>query len=200
MILEALGGVGFWLPPVAGAVIGYGTNLLAIRMLFHPYRELRFLGRTVPFTPGLIPRERGNIAETIAESIEREFLSGEEMVGLLKDSSIKRQVVRTIGDLVDEKLKPFPLPEALRYQIKLVLSREVVKQIDAFIEERGRHVAESLDFKGAIVSKINRMDLAELEALVYRVAGRQLRHITAFGGLLGFLIGCAQALAFWLAG
>jgi uncharacterized membrane protein YheB (UPF0754 family) len=185
---------------VAGAAIGYGTNLLAIRMLFHPHRELRFLGRAVPFTPGLIPRERGKIAETIAESIEREFLSGEELVGLLKDSSIKRQAVRTIEDLVDDKLKPFPLPETLRHPIKLILSREVVKQIDAFFEERAHHVAESLDVKGAIVSKLNRMDLAELESLVYGVAGRQLRRITVFGGFLGFLIGCAQALAFRLAG
>ena len=200
MILETLGGVGFWLPPVAGAAIGYGTNLLAIRMLFHPYRELRFLGRAVPFTPGLIPRERGKIAETIAESIEREFLSGEELVGLLKDSSIKRQAVRTIGDMVDDKLKPFPLPEALRHSIKLILSREVVKQIDAFFEERAHHVAGSLDVKGTIVSKLDRMDLAELEKLVYGVAGSQLRRITIFGGLLGFLIGCAQALAFRLAG
>ena len=101
---------------------------------------------------------------------------------------------------MDDKLKPFPLPETLRHPIKLILSREVVKQIDAFFEERAHHVAESLDVKGAIVSKLNRMDLAELESLVYGVAGRQLRRITVFGGFLGFLIGCAQALAFRLAG
>ena len=201
MIFEALGGIGFWLPPLAGALIGYGTNYLAIWMLFHPYRQVRTLGFALPFTPGLIPRERGKIAESIADSIEREFLSGKDLVELLKESALKRQVVRTVDEMVEEKLKPFPLPKNLQYQIKLLLSREVVKRIDLFFEERAHHLAESLDVKEALVSKLNDLDLAELEALVYRISGRQLRFITVFGGLLGFLIGCAQALLFfWWAG
>ncbi|MFQ5912105.1 MAG: DUF445 domain-containing protein [Nitrospinota bacterium] len=200
MILNALGGLGFWLPPLAGALIGYGTNYLAIWMLFHPYRRIGIWGCTVPFTPGLIPRERGKIAESIAESVERELLSGKEIVGLLKESALKRQVVRTIDTRVEEKLKPFAFPESLRYQIKLLLSREVVKQIDSFFEERAQHVAESLDIKKALLGKLNRLELAELESLVYRISGKQLRFITAFGGLLGFLIGCVQTLLFWWVG
>ncbi|MFQ5693376.1 MAG: DUF445 domain-containing protein [Nitrospinota bacterium] len=195
-----LGGLALWLPPLVGALIGYGTNSLAIWMLFHPYRQVRLLGRPLPFTPGLIPRERRRIAETVAESIERELLSGRELVELLKESALKRHVVRAIDTMVDEKLKPFLLAEAVRYQIKLLLSREVVKQIDAFIEERALHVAESLDIAGAVAAKLDQLDLAELEALVYRVSGKQLRFITASGGVLGFLIGGAQSLLSWWAG
>jgi uncharacterized membrane protein YheB (UPF0754 family) len=199
MSFEALGAPGFWLPPLAGALIGYGTNYLAIRMLFRPDREIRFLGRRLPFTPGLIPRERGKIAEAVADSIERELLSGSELIEILKDSSLKREVVRTIDTLVDEKLRSFPLPEALRYQVKLLLSREVVKQIDSFFEERSHRIAESLEIKEAVAEKLNQMELAELEGLVYRISGGQLRFITAFGGFLGFLIGVAQTLVFWFA-
>ena len=44
------------LPPVLGAIIGYVTNAIAIRMLFRPFNEIRVLGLRLPFTPGLIPR------------------------------------------------------------------------------------------------------------------------------------------------
>lgn len=192
-------GPALWAPPLAGMLIGYATNYLAIWMLFHPRSAIRVMGWRVPFSPGLIPRERRRLAEAIAESVQQELLSSRELVDLLKDSSLKRQTVRTVGDLVDEKLKPFPLPERLRYQIKLLLAREMVKQVDVFFEERAPHVAESLDVKRAVVGKLNQMDLAEIEALLYRVSGRHLRFITWFGGVIGLLIGCVQALiVLWL--
>jgi uncharacterized membrane protein YheB (UPF0754 family) len=43
------------LPPLLGAIIGYVTNALAIRMLFRPLREYRIGPFRVPFTPGIIP-------------------------------------------------------------------------------------------------------------------------------------------------
>ncbi|MCK4514025.1 MAG: DUF445 family protein, partial [Spirochaetaceae bacterium] len=46
------------LPPALGAVIGYVTNYVAIRMLFRPLTERRVFGVRVPFTPGIIPRQR----------------------------------------------------------------------------------------------------------------------------------------------
>jgi uncharacterized membrane protein YheB (UPF0754 family) len=183
-----------WVPPLAGALIGYATNYLAVWMLFHPRTQIRVWRRKLPFTPGLIPRERSRLAEVIADTVQQRLLSGRELIELLKDSSLKRQVVRTVGELVDEKLRLFPLPETLRYQIKLLLAREIVSQIDAFLDKRAPHVAEGLNVQGAIVSKLNQMDLAEIEVLVRQVSGRHLRFITWFGGVVGFLIGCVQVL------
>lgn len=72
MTLEA------WLiPPAAGALIGYLTNSIAIRMLFRPLEKKRFLGIPVPFTPGVIPRQRGELAERIAAMVARELLTEE---------------------------------------------------------------------------------------------------------------------------
>ena len=92
------------------------------------------------------------------------------------------------------KLRLFPLPETLRYQIKLLLAREIVSQIDTFLDKRASHVAEGLNVQGAIVSKLNQMDLDEIEILVRQVSGRHLGFITWFGGVVGFLIGCVQVL------
>ena len=56
-------------PPVVGAAIGFITNDIAIRMLFRPLREYRVLGIRVPFTPGIIPRRRRELAEAIGRMI-----------------------------------------------------------------------------------------------------------------------------------
>ncbi|MEN9228354.1 MAG: DUF445 family protein [Gloeomargarita sp. GMQP_bins_120] len=67
------------LPPVLGAVIGYFTNDMAIRMLFRPYRAW-YIGRyRVPFTPGLIPSNQGRLAQRIADTITSSLLTPEEL-------------------------------------------------------------------------------------------------------------------------
>lgn len=55
--------------PVAGAVIGYFTNWLAIKMLFKPYNERRIFGIKLPFTPGLIPKEKERISNTLGKTV-----------------------------------------------------------------------------------------------------------------------------------
>ncbi|MCS7292008.1 MAG: DUF445 family protein [Gloeomargarita sp. SKYBB_i_bin120] len=67
------------LPPVLGAVIGYFTNDIAIRMLFRPYRAW-YIGRyRVPFTPGLIPSNQSRLAGRIADTITSSLLTPEEL-------------------------------------------------------------------------------------------------------------------------
>lgn len=53
----------------AGGLIGYGTNWLAIRMLFWPLEERRLLGWRIPFTPGLIPKKRGKLAAALGDTV-----------------------------------------------------------------------------------------------------------------------------------
>jgi hypothetical protein len=70
-------------PPVIGAAIGYITNDIAIRMLFRPLREVRVLGIRLPFTPGIIPKERGSLAVSIGRMVSRE---------LITEDALRRQV------------------------------------------------------------------------------------------------------------
>ena len=77
------------LAPLVGGVIGYITNDLAIRMLFRP-RKAIYIGRFhVPFTPGLIPSQQGNIAKSIGEVISTQLLNEETLrQTLLSESTI----------------------------------------------------------------------------------------------------------------
>lgn len=64
----------FLIPPLLGAVIGYVTNDIAIRMLFRPLKPI-YIGKwLLPFTPGMIPKEQGRIAKAVAQTISRDLL------------------------------------------------------------------------------------------------------------------------------
>ncbi|MFQ3614398.1 MAG: DUF445 family protein [Cyanobacteriota bacterium] len=71
-------------PPLAGLVIGYFTNDIAIKMLFRPYRPYRLLGRRIPFTPGLIPQNQPRLAKQIANTIMGSLLTPEELHNLAR--------------------------------------------------------------------------------------------------------------------
>lgn len=69
--------------PVAGAAIGYVTNDIAVRMLFRPHEEKRIFGRRVPFTPGLIAKERLRLSRAIRDVLDQDLLSAEVLGGAL---------------------------------------------------------------------------------------------------------------------
>ncbi|MCF2969671.1 DUF445 family protein [Synechococcus sp. Nb3U1] len=71
-------------PPLAGLVIGYFTNDIAIKMLFRPYRPYRVFGRRLPFTPGLIPQNQPRLAKQIANTIMGSLLTPEELHNLAR--------------------------------------------------------------------------------------------------------------------
>lgn len=92
------------LPPVLGAVIGYITNWLAIKMLFRPLNERRIFGVRLPFTPGLLPKERKRISKGIGETVAKELITEEvirERLGAPEvRSALEGAVEAKIGELL----------------------------------------------------------------------------------------------------
>lgn len=71
-------------PPIAGAIIGYFTNDIAIKMLFRPYRPIYIGKRQLPFTPGLIPRNQERLAKRVSDTIMSSLLTPEELQNLAR--------------------------------------------------------------------------------------------------------------------
>jgi len=71
-------------PPVLGAIIGYFTNDIAIKMLFRPYRAIYIGGRRLVFTPGLIPSNQERLAQKISETIMGSLLTPDELQNIAR--------------------------------------------------------------------------------------------------------------------
>jgi uncharacterized membrane protein YheB (UPF0754 family) len=95
-------------PPLLGAVIGYVTNDIAIRMLFRPLTEKRLFGLRIPFTPGIIPKQRYELAESIARMVSRELITPdavrEQMASPGFRERLESNVQSLLGDLLDRPL------------------------------------------------------------------------------------------------
>lgn len=180
--------------PAVGALIGAVTNQIAIKMLFRPYRAWRVAGIRVPFTPGVIPAQREVIAQNIASTFEAQLLSGAEIHSVLTGE----RATRLLSGQVDQMLAGLGPMAALAAGFKPLILEKLVEGIEGFVSELGQS-GDELDIGARIEAKINAMDIAHLEELVLGFSRKQFRHITFFGGVLGFLIGLAQAgLSLWL--
>ncbi|MCL2235217.1 MAG: DUF445 family protein [Defluviitaleaceae bacterium] len=78
----------FFIVPVVGAVIGFSTNVLAIVMLFRPHRQIRIGGFVLPFTPGLIPKEKAELAKNIGEVLGESVLTPEALVEAVSNTGV----------------------------------------------------------------------------------------------------------------
>lgn len=79
----------YFIAPLLGGLIGYITNDIAIRMLFRPHKAKYLFGIHIPFTPGIIPKEQGRIAEAIGGVISENLMNNEVLEKyLLSDEMI----------------------------------------------------------------------------------------------------------------
>lgn len=83
--------------PMSGLVIGAFTNWLAIKMMFRPHLPKYIFGMKLPFTPGLIPKERGRIADAVATSISENLMNKE----VLEKNLLSEDMLAKIGTEYD---------------------------------------------------------------------------------------------------
>ena len=85
------------LPPLIGAVIGYCTNYISVKMLFRPYRPIRIGKWTLPFTPGVIPKRKPELAHAVGNAVGKSLLGENEMLGMLKSDNMKDTIAGGIS-------------------------------------------------------------------------------------------------------
>jgi len=163
-------------PPVIGAIIGYVTNRVAIKMLFRPLRTWRVAGIRVPMTPGVIPAKREDLAENMGEVVGDHLLTGKEISNGLQQDIFQEQLLF----LIEEKMKSFlgddlaTLPSLIpdKYYVYFDIARKTItyqikENIHLFInsEEFSSIVGEMVDNRiedflrhdlSSIVSESNR--------------------------------------------
>lgn len=114
--------------PLSGSVIGYFTNWLAIKMMFRPHQPKYIFGMKIPFTPGLIPKERGRLAEAVGSSISENLMNRE----VLEKNLLSEDMLTKIGEgyntfIAKQKVNT----ESLRTFLSNFLSKEDLDKIQS---------------------------------------------------------------------
>ncbi|AVQ37590.1 DUF445 domain-containing protein [Clostridium botulinum] len=174
----------FLIASIIGGIIGYLTNWIAIKMLFRPYEEKKIFGMKVPFTPGLIPKEKTRIAKSVGNAIGEHLLSSEIIVKSLCSENMNNRLkiwirqkvysLITTKKTLEDKFKEF-LDYKYEYFItalktslsKLTINnlkneknrdkmKEIIKiKLDKILSLNGNHIINNHIYKQIKASLIN---------------------------------------------
>lgn len=96
---------------ILGALIGYLTNWLAVRMLFRPYYAKRIGKWRLPFTPGIIPKRKPALAKAIGEAVGEQLFTKDDLINSLVSDTAKDNICdyalsvwREAGELTAEEI------------------------------------------------------------------------------------------------
>jgi uncharacterized membrane protein YheB (UPF0754 family) len=191
----------FWVAslPLLGGFIGWSTNMLAVRLLFRPYRPVR-----IPLVgyrlQGMLPRYRTELARKVGELIQNELVPLDYLLAYLGSEETAGELVRLAETAVHvrvvDRLPDF-LPASLKKRAANLLTGLVRQELPGLISEiiarSGEKVQRELILARLIEERMNTLDLPRLEEIIFQVAGRELRHIEVLGGIIGFFVGIIQA-------
>lgn len=183
--------------PLIGAAIGWVTNWLAVKLIFRPHRPVNLLGYKIQ---GVIPKRRAELARSIGQVVERELVSVDDLIRAVRSGETMERISAaaavTIRGRIMDRLPVF-IPQSVKRVISDIITDQVRSEIPSVIEEMFERLSammkEKISFQSMVEERINDFSLDRLEQMVLSVSARELRHIEILGGVLGFLIGLAQA-------
>jgi len=182
---------------LVGGLIGWTTNKLAIKMLFRPIKPVKFI-----FTfQGVLPKRKDQISESIAETIQREFLDEKEIIEQLVQAADLTKIKELLKVKLVEKIKevvPSMMIAMFGNKLDTIVAEFIDKDGDNVFNDLVNSLRENgtnyLDIKAIVAKRIDALDFEEFEELVYSITKRELRHIEYVGLILGLLIGVVQSV------
>lgn len=117
---------------VIGAIIGGFTNHLAIKMLFKPHNPIYFMGKRLPFTPGLIPKRRGELARQLGLTVVNHLLTPEMLRKKFFSDSARVKVTQYVSEQVEEAI--FLKERSIYDWLKLAGLHNVAETIESKVE------------------------------------------------------------------
>ena len=178
-----------------GGFIGWVTNKIAIKMLFRPIKPIRLGVMTLQ---GVLPKRKNQIAVSIGETVEAQFVNKEELLQSFLDADTKQSVLSSIQRILVAKIKEV-VPSMMLAMLGQGLDDLVRKLINDHGDDLLNELIESLNknesvmpIRTIVTQKINDLDMIEFESLVINIVKKELRHIETVGLVLGVLIGLAQ--------
>ncbi|GAB1263067.1 DUF445 domain-containing protein [Aurantivibrio plasticivorans] len=192
--------------PFITALIGWITNFIAIKMLFHPRRPVKVLGYTVQ---GILPRRQPDIATQLGVIVATDLLSSNDLsLQLTNDKSRKIHEVfidNHTERFIREKLgKAVPVSNFLLRsrtltKLKATFADELMVQLPELVEKLTQSNSGALDVRTLVEDRVKSFSTDRLEKMLYDILAKEFRFIELLGAVLGFIIGSLQLLFIILA-
>ena len=139
--------------PVIGAIIGYCTNYIAVKMLFKPLKPVKIGNWTLPFTPGIIPKGKARMAKAMGEAVGDHLLTKQDLEQILLSDEVKKTVVQAVGSgLQTIQSNEDTVETFLGHYVEQEDYAQMRGKLENFITEKISNGLEQMDV-GAIIAE-----------------------------------------------
>ncbi len=180
-----------------GALIGWTTNVIAIKLLFRPLKPIKILFFEIQ---GLIPKRHSEIVHSVAQVVEKELLNMEQIFDSFIEKMDKEAILETLElHICNAVVKN--LPSLMRS-----FSGTITKYIHEVIENEGDRLLSEVT-EGLLHKAVNEVSIADLveqrlltydiekiEDIILQLSKKELVQIERLGGILGFVVGFVQGI------
>lgn len=190
-----------WTLPFISAFIGWLTNWIAIKMLFHPRNPIQFLGITFQ---GIFPKRQQQFAEKLGRIVSQELLSFSEIESKITHPENVKKLMPFVENHIDQFLRKkladeMPvismfIGENTIQQLKKIFSQELESLFPIIMKNYMGSLQEQLDLEKLVVEKVAGFSSDKLEQILFSIMAKEFRFVEIIGAIVGFLIGLLQIL------
>jgi uncharacterized membrane protein YheB (UPF0754 family) len=185
--------------PLISAFIGWFTNWIAIKMLFHPREPRKILGITFQ---GIFPKRQQQFAEKLGKLVSEELLSFSDIEKKITDPKNIQQLMPLVEEHIDQFLRKklaeeMPIismfiGENTIQQLKSVFLKELETLFPLIMQRYMGNLQQQLDLERIVVEKVAGFSTDKLESILVSIMSKEFRFIEILGAILGFIIGLLQ--------
>jgi uncharacterized membrane protein YheB (UPF0754 family) len=197
----------YWLfiIPLISAFIGWVTNWIAIKMLFHPREPKKILGITFH---GIFPKKQQQFAEKLGKLVSAEFLSFTDIEQKISDPENLKKIMPMIENHVDDLLRikirdEMPvlsmfIGDKTVASLKKVFMQEIEILFPQVMKQFATNLKDELDLEEIVIKKVAGFSSDKLEEVLYQIMSKEFRFVEIIGAVIGFIIGLLQVMLTWL--
>lgn len=185
--------------PLISSFIGWFTNWIAIKMLFHPREPKKILGLTFH---GIFPKRQQVFAARLGKLVSDELLSFTDISTKITHPSNLKSVMPLIEKHIDRFLReqlPEQMPlismfigESTIQELKGVFVRQLEVLFPEIMEAYVHTLKDQLDLEAIVTQKVAGFSSDKMEQILMSIMQKEFRFVEIIGGILGFVIGLLQ--------
>ncbi|WP_147203120.1 DUF445 domain-containing protein [Segetibacter aerophilus] len=185
--------------PIISAFIGWVTNWLAIKLLFHPREQKRFLRVSIQ---GILPKRQRQFAMKLGKLASAEFFSFNDLEGKIANPENVSKILPLLEVHIDtflrEKLTAqipmlgMLIGDKTIAQVKAVFMKELEELFPVLMRQYLTVLQADLNIEKIVTEKISNLPLNEIEKTFTSAISAELKIAGVLGAVIGFLIGLFQ--------
>ena len=187
--------------PLISAFIGWFTNWIAIKMLFHPREPRKILGITFQ---GIFPKRQKQFAEKLGRLVSEELLSFRDIEQKITEPGNVARIMPYVDGHIDRFLRvkladKMPvismfIGEKTIAELKSVFMTELQELFPVIMANYMNHLQDDLDLEKIVTDKVSSFSSDKLEIILNGIMAKEFRFVEIIGAVLGLMIGLLQVV------